>query len=78
VPVTNDASATIRGKLRENRLPRAVPLRAHILEGDGRHCSGCGMPIKIGSKMWELEVSGGPIIQFHEECEQIWRQETGN
>jgi hypothetical protein len=76
--MTNGASATIRGKLRENRLPRTVPLRARILEGDGQHCSGCDLPIKIGYKMWELEVSGGPTIRFHEECEQLWRKQTGN
>jgi hypothetical protein len=28
--------------------------------------------------MWELEVSGGPTIRFHEECEQLWRKQTGN
>jgi hypothetical protein len=69
--------APIRAKLRVNRLPARAPLRARTGDAGGQQCSGCGLPIEVG-QVWELEFPGGPIVQFHADCEQIWRTETGN
>jgi hypothetical protein len=65
--MTNGASATIRGSFERTgsqgrcRSERASWRATVSIAGD--------LPIKIGYKMWELEVSGGPTIRVHEECE---------
>jgi hypothetical protein len=72
------ATKAVREKLAANDLPNTVPVRARLLRADGQHCAGCDLPIKVGQQMWELEFSGGLDVRLHEDCEQIWRQETGN
>jgi hypothetical protein len=36
------------------------------------------LSIKVGQQMWKLEFSAKLAVRLHEDCEQIWRQETGN
>jgi hypothetical protein len=68
----------IRAKLRANILPIVAPLRAQVRKGTGEACSGCDASIESAHTQWVVEFGAGHIVRFHEDCERIWRTETGN
>jgi hypothetical protein len=68
----------IRAKLRANILPIVAPLRAQVRKGTGEACSGCDASIESAHTQWVVEFGAGHIVRLHEDCERIWRTETGN
>ena len=77
VAMASDLARLVADKVRSGALPLEPPGRSFVGKGTVRRCDVCEQAITEDQLEYEVDVSEGRTLRFHDRCHDMWRQARG-
>jgi hypothetical protein len=77
--MASDMAALIADKIHSRALPLPPepPAKYFAGKGTGKLCDACEQAITAEQLEFEVDVTDGRTLRFHEKCLDMWRQARG-
>jgi hypothetical protein len=71
--MAKDVSVVIVAKLKCGTLPQPADGKSYAGKGTDNPCDGCDESVTPEQVEFEIDVSQGQTLRFHQECFDAWR-----